>query len=425
LHWPHVPQVEGDIRLRVSVALDEREAKRAAAVLPQSGKIIGVFDIRYAHIFQPFEIIIHAEDANAIRDAGLGLRLEMGEKPLWLLHEQEAEPALMPHLLIASPPDPRQALIDRLASLASLQFFGWQEGCVLNGLLDLADSGLIARERVRQTVQEHFRFFFNDAGKLSYEDDYSRPRKGEIYGIECTLPFAALAQVQPDHPALHDAIAFWLKAAQAGSIQDADMLSAEGGYTVAYPMTALALTLNRPELIEIALHQLRLRCDRLFTGETFWLRVYDDGRRTFRNWCRGVAWYMLGLARTLALLPDPPADLRAALAQAATWIVMHQREDGLWSCFVDEAAVLPDTSGSAGIAAALALGCKHALLDAHMLAAARRTLAGLVPYLTPDGFLGGVAQVNKAGEPLQRSNYRVISQFGMGLMAQLLAAEGT
>ncbi|WP_437206165.1 hypothetical protein [Planctomicrobium sp. SH664] len=42
--------------------------------------------------------------------------------------------------------------------------------------------------------------------------------------------------------------------------------------------------------------------------------------------------------------------------------------------------------------------------------------------LTPDGFLQGASQSNKGGEDLQRSEYRVIYQMGMGLMAQLLAA---
>lgn len=43
-------------------------------------------------------------------------------------------------------------------------------------------------------------------------------------------------------------------------------------------------------------------------------------------------------------------------------------------------------------------------------------------YLTPDGMLTGVAQSNRGGISLQQSDYRVISQMGMGLMAQLAAA---
>ena len=64
----------------------------------------------------------------------------------------------------------------------------------------------------------------------------------------------------------------------------------------------------------------------------------------------------------------------------------------------------------------------HGWLDDGMRAAAVKCLAGLKPYLTPDGFLGGASQSNKGGPGLQRSDYRVIYQMGMGLMAQLIAA---
>jgi hypothetical protein len=62
------------------------------------------------------------------------------------------------------------------------------------------------------------------------------------------------------------------------------------------------------------------------------------------------------------------------------------------------------------------------MLPASMRPAARRTLKALEGQLTPDGFLGGVAQSNRGGEALQRGGYRVISQMAMGLMGQLIAA---
>ena len=40
-------------------------------------------------------------------------------------------------------------------------------------------------------------------------------------------------------------------------------------------------------------------------------------------------------------------------------------------------------------------------------------------FLTADGFLTHVSQINRAGEVLQANGYRVISQFVTGLMAQL------
>jgi rhamnogalacturonyl hydrolase YesR len=91
--------------------------------------------------------------------------------------------------------------------------------------------------------------------------------------------------------------------------------------------------------------------------------------------------------------------------------------------FVDETNLAPDTAGSSGIAAALALGRRHGWLPASADASATRALDGLRGYFTSDGFLGGVAPANLGGgEPLQRSDYRVIFQMGMGLMAQLMAA---
>ena len=60
--------------------------------------------------------------------------------------------------------------------------------------------------------------------------------------------------------------------------------------------------------------------------------------------------------------------------------------------------------------------------DASAKSAAAKTLAGLQPRLTCDGFLGGIRQANKGGEGLQRGNYRVIYQMGMGLLAKHIAA---
>ncbi|MDL1916726.1 hypothetical protein FBR00_12310, partial [Anaerolineae bacterium CFX4] len=165
-------------------------------------------------------------------------------------------------------------------------------------------------------------------------------------------------------------------------------------------------------------------------GERHALRILPDGTRTFVNWCRGVAWSLLGLTRTLAVIPDPPADLIRDVQRLGAW-ALAQRSGPLWPTFLGEPNTPVDTSGSAGIAAALALAARHgwlpdtaraAWLPDTARAAASETLDALHSTLTPDGFLGGVAQVNKAGEGLQRDPYRVISQFGMGLMAQLMAA---
>ena len=129
--------------------------------------------------------------------------------------------------------------------------------------------------------------------------------------------------------------------------------------------------------------------------------------------CKGAALAGCGPMR---------AEYGEEAARLAKWIVPYQLPSGLWSVFVDEPRLRPDTSGTAGIAAALAVGAAHGWLDDGVRAAAVECLAGLTPYLTPDGFLGGASQSNKGGPGLQRSDYRVIYQMGMGLMAQLIAA---
>jgi rhamnogalacturonyl hydrolase YesR len=115
-------------------------------------------------------------------------------------------------------------------------------------------------------------------------------------------------------------------------------------------------------------------------------------------------------------------EIETEIRRCAAFARQHQRPDGLWNCFVDDPESFPDTSGSAGIATALALGARAGVLTPDDLAAARRTIPALDARLTPDGFLGGVAQSNRGGEALQRSDYRVLSPMAMGLMAQLLVA---
>ncbi|NUQ13119.1 MAG: glycoside hydrolase family 88 protein [Gemmatimonadaceae bacterium] len=103
------------------------------------------------------------------------------------------------------------------------------------------------------------------------------------------------------------------------------------------------------------------------------------------------------------------------------WVVTSQRADGLWTCYAHRPETGPETSGTAGIAAALLLAHELGLAPASVQDVARRALQGLERYLSPDGFLHGVTQSNKGGEELQRSGYRVYLQMGLGLAVQLAA----
>jgi rhamnogalacturonyl hydrolase YesR len=130
------------------------------------------------------------------------------------------------------------------------------------------------------------------------------------------------------------------------------------------------------------------------------------------------------MARTLMVLRDhdKAKPLLTSFAKLADWARKHQRADGLWSVFVEDPELAPDTAGSAGLAAAFAIGQREGWVDEHAGKSAARTLSRLKEYLAPDGFLRGAAQSNKGGESLQRGSYRVMYQMAMGLMGQLIAA---
>ncbi|WNR42813.1 glycoside hydrolase family 88 protein [Paenibacillus roseipurpureus] len=426
--------------LRVTVALDVREAVRIEVLSAVSETVLGELDIRYASVFQPFQLWLSAAQAERLSYEGVLLRLRQGSSPIWVFIEGPSEaPLLLPHLRAEAVGeermDPWEVMPQFLATLSSLQPFGWLEGCVLDGLLDLERSR--GGGRFREAAEAHLRMFFDEQGSLHYENPRSEPVDGAVYGIEGTLPFAALAQLYPQHPAIEQAIAFWLsEASEDGTIRDGTMLSAEGSYTIAYPMAIMAKLYHRQDLVRLAIQQLKIRKELLFHGNDLYLRYHEDGSRSFRNWSRAYAWYMLGLARTLRELrkfreltklpkemhPASVSDLEQELARIAQIAINHQSEQGLWYVFVDEPHTRIETSGSAAIAAALAIGVELGILSGNALDASLRARQALSAYFTTDGILQGVAQNNKGGEELQRGGYRIMSQMATGLAAQLDSA---
>jgi len=423
LTWSDLPVDVAPTRLRLTVGLDVRDEKLIEAFLPRTARVVGTFEVRYACLFQVFEIPLTAADVADLRREGLGLRCTKGAD-LRIFTAGDGMPAeLQPHLLVPGSADSTTEYFARMGSLACVQGFSWQEGCVLDGLLDLA--AVPAHRAMKDAARRQLAQFIVD-GRLVYENHVSDVSDGHIYGIEGTLPFAALAELDPASPLLEMPLNFWTTRHDAEhAIIDGGQTSSEGCYTVGYPLAIIGRAHRNETLQQLALLQLRVRQARLFDGRTFWrTRDAADGKKGNRNWARGIAWQLLGFARTLRVLRDRPdtADLVASFRTLAAWVKTYRRADGLWSCFVDEPQTPPDTAGSAGIAAALAIGSQQGWLGADARTAARKCLTGLTPHLTSDGFLGGVAQANKGGEGLQRGDYRVIYQMGMGLMAQLIAA---
>jgi Predicted unsaturated glucuronyl hydrolase involved in regulation of bacterial surface properties, and related proteins len=413
--------------LRVTVSVDDREEKLLSVRLPSSARELGVMDLRFAHSLEPFHLALSADDyAEAARD-GIVLTLTKATCALQLLASDlppDAAP-LAPVLVPEVETDRLAAFSDRLASRASVQAFGWMEGCVLDALHDLHVA--TGEPRWRAALDAHFALFVTPDHRLVYEDPRGRPSDGVIYGIEGALPFAQLAKIAPtEHPLLGLALRFFReKLAPDGGFAVPESITAEGSYTIAYPLAVLAQTRRDRELARLSANVLRVRRESLRRPDGLWLRHHVDDTRTFRSWARGVAWYLLGLVRSIEHLGDlaDVADLKAEFADAATWALEHQRADGLWGCYLDDDATPPDTSGSAGIAAAFARGVRAGLLPREVFVPASiRCRDALSAHLTPDGFLGGAAQSNRGGEALQRAPYRVLSPMAMGLMGQLVAA---
>ncbi|MBC8139646.1 MAG: glycoside hydrolase family 88 protein [Fibrella sp.] len=424
LQWNEPPTGTIPARLRVTVALDVREAKRMEARTAQTGELLGTFDIRYPSACQPFEITVTPEAVARAAREGVRLRQTEGERPLWLLDGgNDAPDAFAPHFLGAVSSDRWAQFEARLCSPASLQAFGWIEGCVLDGLWQMAQ--LPGNEPAREALTAHLRRFVAASGDLDYEGPGSKPERNRMYGMEGLLPFAIIAQVEPQNPVLKMAEReIRARLDKGNAVTDRDNTTTEGVYIAGYPLAALSRAWKRDDLALLALAQLRTRRDRNVIGGTIYQGVSSEGRPHLPNWARGVAWYLLGFARVLETLgaEGKTNDLHDEFRRAALWAMPFQRADGLWGNFLDDPRSVADTSGSAGIATALAIGARRGWLPGAARKTAQRAEAGLESHLTPDGFLGGMAQFNKGGESLQRSDYRVIAPMAMGLAAQLRVA---
>lgn len=417
--------------IRMTIAIDIREEVKVEARLPHTREMIGVFDIRYAYPLQIFEIPVSANDVSAVLDHGVELNMIQGNAPIWFFVRTESDGSadtLLPHLLLPQGSIGTGCFFRQLASVSSVQPFGWMEGCVLDALYDLDEA--FPGGSWRNALIRHLHLFMTEDGGLIYENPRSVPFDNTIYGVEGGLPFAVIAKLWPDHPLVHTMIRFCLSARRSDERIAGDAITAEGAYTIAYPLAVIAQAKGRRDLAELSVRQLLLR-KQLLATERGLSQLFGAGRETFHNWARGYAWYMLGLVRTIIALRSggsagmPSTErLEEECLRISRLAMSYQQRDGLWHCFVDDPHTGVDTSGTAGIAAALALGANCRILPQEAFDAAKRTYAGLQPYLTPDGLLTCVAQSNRNGESLQKNGYRVLSQMAMGLMGQLAAAVG-
>lgn len=404
-------------RLRLTMLSNLRNFQRLEIALGNGGSSLGTIDISLATPFQILELALPEKSLPAVLSSGIDIRIAGdGAGADLFAPGGNTPPEFAPSLLVPGQASPTQEFFSRIASRASLTQFGWQSGCILDGLACLAERSRNGA-RFQKALLDHLELQFPaDAPARSFPS------------TENTAVLAQLARIRPNSPQIQATLDFWsAREKRSGGIDDGNAIVAEGNYSVSWPLAVLAHELKRPELADKAITELRNRKTALIAEDgAIWLRWYrkpDGPPRTYRLWARGIAWYLLGLARTLDALPAPPADLIAELRRASAYLLPLQTPDGMWRVFAAEPDTAPESSGTAGIAAALAIGVRRGWLGKPEARAAASALRGLRSRLTPDGFLTGVSQSNKkeGGEAYQRANKGAILQWGMGLMAQLIA----
>ncbi len=422
------PAVPDDVecRLRLTNSIDVRD-RYSIQVTTVDDRPVGTFDLRFAGLYQVQEIPLTPPQAREVLARGAVLKMVSGPGPVWFFAPSpdaspQPDPVQLPHVLIAATDQSRQQFERRLHGLVMLQGFGWQSGCVSEGMLDL---GLTRQsEDLLRAVDRYLEMYFTDDG-VFFESPRSRPMRNRVGGIEEPLPWATLGRRHPDHPAI-DLGADFLRTRTnpQRNLDRGDSLTTEGNYTAAYPTAVLANVLECDELAGLALRHLEARKKSNVHDGHIYQRGTLAGPVRLRNWCRGVCWYYLGIVRTLKALKDTQAVAawEPEIQRVANLLQEHQRSDGLWGNFLHDPGSVADTSGSAGLAAALAIAHHAGWLPSEARQTALRTRDGLAAHLTPDGLLGGAAQSNKGGDSLQHSDYRVLYQMGMGLKAQLMAA---
>ena len=383
----------------------------------RSGEELFRMDVSLASYYQWFEHDLDASLWKKICRDGLRVYF-ISEQAAGFKLIVSAEKAKLfePHVYSPSKESKQTLFLQNFASLNAVNSYGWQSGCVLDGLAGLAKSRQYGNDSIyHHMLVEHLRLYFPQ-GSVK-----------KLTSVENTPSIAQLALWNSQHPEIERTIAFWNSRRDSlGGIHGSKVV-AEGCYTVAWPLAVLAKQLNRPDLAQDAILQLRIRRDRLVDSSgCIWLRNSAAGsdQRTYRMWSRGLAWYFLGMAKTMDMLDHPPADLIREFQRTAALMRKYQNKQGLWYLFADDPHTVSESSGSAGIAAAWAIGIRRGWLDSSYSLPLRKAADGIRTYcLTPDGLIKNVAPNNKVqgGERFQRSSPGVMLPFGMGLYAMLLA----
>jgi len=416
-------------RLRVSTATDSREPCVLEIRMKKSQEKLGELDISYATYLQVYELILDSAQIKNVLKYGVTIQQIKGSKPqaIFASNDTNISEVYKPHLILykastAGFASVKNTLLDR----NMYQPFGWMEGVVMDGLQVLS----VSEPAANKSLQKRFNQYFTDTS-FSYTGLNNTPINNKVMNVETMLPFALFARFQPSHPSLEKAIDFCRQHQNKRGIISDDpestnpIIKTEECYTVSYPLAVIGANQYNIELQNLAVTNLLARANALADSTGIYQRTNNKGGREFKNWSRGVAWYLLGFIRSWQQLEshNDRDKIKDEFVRAAKYVMQFQRPDGMWYCFMHEPDTGVETSGTAGIAAALKYGFELGVLNNKAAISSTKATNALMKFLTPDGLLTGTAQVNKGGEALQRSGFRVISPYTLGFMAYLMSTQ--
>jgi unsaturated rhamnogalacturonyl hydrolase len=234
LRWDDVSGDTFDegVYFRLTLASDLRTFQKFH-VFTIDNQLIDSIDLSLGTPFQPVQCKISKAYLSEVLDSGLKVQLKGPGVPVEVFTQTELGlDNFLPHLLIPGGQPAREAFFDKLASTACLTEYGWQEGCVLDGIALMADKAEDGR-RYQQNLEKHLSLIFPDEDSINH--DY------EQLSIEFTSCLAQLARHNPDHPEIEHVLAFWKsKTDTMGVVKDGNTIVVEGNYTVAWSLAVMS-----------------------------------------------------------------------------------------------------------------------------------------------------------------------------------------
>lgn len=194
---------------------------------------------------------------------------------------------------------------------------------------------------------------------------------------------------------------------------------------------------DRPAYLDMAADQVLIHARHLQDERTgLWYHGWDAAAADPANdhmsaafWARGNAWVAVSITELLALLPaDHPKReaLRLALDRQLRALVGQQGRSGLWHTVVNRSDYYTESSGSAGIAAALLRATRAGWTRPDLAEAGRLARAALRGRVAADGTLTGVSAGTGVAPVIEMYNgisTADIQPYGQGLYLIMATAD--